>query len=413
MMKAAGEDAWKKKMGGAVKYSEREKDTVKKILTEPGSSLSEMMVHLDGFGRDVMGSLGMSQDKSSEVEEVFKVVDEALPSMVRRLDELLREDLGEERYEEFARQGGVRAALQDLDVDFVLKARDAYRAKWRDTERIPDEEKRKKAKEGLRKDIAGRSDDITMGAFKKGMDWKTGTGGWDWDKRQGVGGKDFDGCKKRVLDVDFKDEGLLRDVAARMGIRDAATRDRREVGQELVSMWTNPSGPPPWYFGEKTPSYHTRKVSKEELAGDPVFGKHSREHFIKEMRRLAQPAIDLLVGPMANRLDPEHAWVQYVRALNMPLRSGISGTTNRLLNTGKALGMTPVEVRLPVLGHLLKVEAHSYHEIMSAAATHGAPYTPGDYKNLAPLKWEGELQRLWEEAEKKVASGGKVQGKFV
>jgi len=105
-------------------------------------------------------------------------------------------------------------------------------------------------------------------------------------------------------------------------------------------------------------------------------------------------------------------WIEYVRALNMPLRSGISGTTNRLINTGKSLGMTAVEVRLPVLGHLLEVEAHTYHEVMSAAATQGAPYTEGDYKKLAPLSWEGELKALWEKAEKKIRGGGGVGGTF-
>ena len=88
----------------------------------------------------------------------------------------------------------------------------------------------------------------------------------------------------------------------------------------------------------------------------------------------------------------------------MPLTAGISGTTNRLMTAGKRLGEAPLtRVRLMALGHLMGVEAHSFHEIMSAARSFdGCTYTDGNYKNIAPLNWESELKPLWEETEKEV-----------
>ncbi len=409
ILKAAGEQAWAAKMVGAVNVKEpKGREDVKRILTEPGALLSEMMVHLDGFGRDVMGPLSLTNPEE-EVREVFQAVDEAHDAMVARLQELLREDLGE-GYSEFVKEGGVKESVAKLDLEFVLDARRRFLEDWKN-KAMSDKGEREK----LKKKVAGRSKDITMGSFKEAMDWKTGTGGWNWKEKRGVGGLDFEGCKRRVLSVDFRDEDVLRKVADATGLEGARSRPVDDLGADLISRWTDPSRPPPWWIEKEgdIPWYHAQEVKEAEVKQDVTFGKYSKEHYVQKLKSGTVDTISLLVGPKANRLNPDHVWVKYARALNMPLRSGVSGTTNRLLNTGTALGMSPVEVRLPVLGHLLKVEAHSYHEIMSAAATHGAPYTPGDYKSLAPLKWEGELVTLWERAEKKIKGDGKVGGTFV
>ena len=106
-------------------------------------------------------------------------------------------------------------------------------------------------------------------------------------------------------------------------------------------------------------------------------------------------------------MNPDHEWIEVAKALNMPLTAGISGTTARLMNVGEGLGAAPLNrVRLMVLGHLLPIGAHSFHEIMSAARSFdGCTYTDGNYKNIAPLTWDGELKPLWEKAEKKVGGG--------
>ena len=79
----------------------------------------------------------------------------------------------------------------------------------------------------------------------------------------------------------------------------------------------------------------------------------------------------------------------------MPLAAGISGTTFRFINFAKMMGVGDLShARLCMLGFLIPIRAHSFHEIMSAAK--GFPkceYEPGRYDKVRPLS-KGELERL-------------------
>ena len=74
--------------------------------------------------------------------------------------------------------------------------------------------------------------------------------------------------------------------------------------------------------------------------------------------------------------------------MDMPLRAGISGNTHRFMNQAGLLGVDPIGSRLAMLGHLIPTNAHSFHEVMSAAEP--LAYVPGHYLPLAPLG-EGDL----------------------
>jgi hypothetical protein len=90
-------------------------------------------------------------------------------------------------------------------------------------------------------------------------------------------------------------------------------------------------------------------------------------------------------------LDEENDWVKTARALEMPLKAGISGTTRRWMHAAKQLGANMPGARLTMLAHLLPTMAHSFHEIMTAAKGM-VPYKgKGSYIPLAPLG-EGDVR---------------------
>ncbi len=71
-------------------------------------------------------------------------------------------------------------------------------------------------------------------------------------------------------------------------------------------------------------------------------------------------------------MNERNKWVNLMRQLSMPLAAGPSGTTNKLMNLGMVLGMSPFDTRLACIGYLLPSHHHSLCEIMEAAAPHGA-----------------------------------------
>jgi|GEM_PF-4993391 len=103
-------------------------------------------------------------------------------------------------------------------------------------------------------------------------------------------------------------------------------------------------------------------------------------------------------------LNEKNKWVFLMRELSVPLMAGPSGTTNKLMNLGTALGMDPYETRLACMGYLMPARHHSLVEIMAAAAPHGAsdfivgrqmytsikPWGPGDLKGFGGGKFPHE-----------------------
>ena len=98
-------------------------------------------------------------------------------------------------------------------------------------------------------------------------------------------------------------------------------------------------------------------------------------------------------GGLANLVNEENAWIKRARELSMPITAGISGTTHRFMNLARMLGVSDLShARLCMLGFLIPINAHSFHEIMSAAKGFCA-YEPGRYDKVRPLT-RAELERL-------------------
>jgi len=88
-----------------------------------------------------------------------------------------------------------------------------------------------------------------------------------------------------------------------------------------------------------------------------------------------------------------NAWVkEAVEELKMPVVAGPSGTTDRMLQALKYLGIwsNPVDpnaFRLSLLGWMLSSNDHSFHEIMAVSQSFGLSYKPGSYAyhHIPPL----------------------------
>lgn len=99
---------------------------------------------------------------------------------------------------------------------------------------------------------------------------------------------------------------------------------------------------------------------------------------------LTDQVLPFLEGYKANIVDAENYWIKEAREeLQMPLKAGISGTTFRFMHQASIMGADMVASRTAILGHLIPMNAHSLHEICSAASTY-TEYTPGSYAPLLP-----------------------------
>ena len=84
------------------------------------------------------------------------------------------------------------------------------------------------------------------------------------------------------------------------------------------------------------------------------------------------------VGTVANMVKPSADFVQDATQSAMPLKAGISGTTLRFLGGAEVLGADPAMARLAAMSQLIGIEAHSFHEIASAAQGFQTPTSSYD-----------------------------------
>ncbi len=115
---------------------------------------------------------------------------------------------------------------------------------------------------------------------------------------------------------------------------------------------------------------------------DPDVQLSERE---KQAQGLDEEVLPFLEGMTANMITMNSKWVQAARRMGMPLRAGISGTTQRFMNLATQLGADAYGARMAMLGHLIPTNAHSFHEIMVASQGFGPTYKPGRYIPLQPL----------------------------
>ena len=104
-------------------------------------------------------------------------------------------------------------------------------------------------------------------------------------------------------------------------------------------------------------------------------------------------------------LDESQTFVQEARTqYNMPMAAGISGTTTDLHEVAKMFGVVSGEdqfkYQLGCLAHLSTAGAHSFHEIMAAAALNTqVSYEPGNYRSILKYGVEGipEVKALFDD----------------
>jgi len=90
-------------------------------------------------------------------------------------------------------------------------------------------------------------------------------------------------------------------------------------------------------------------------------------------------------GILANLVDEKHTFIKTARRLKMPLKAGISGTTHRFMNQASMMSAPLHGSRAAILGHLVKINAHSFHEVCTAAKGQ-VPYKRGEYLPFKPFK---------------------------
>jgi hypothetical protein len=92
-------------------------------------------------------------------------------------------------------------------------------------------------------------------------------------------------------------------------------------------------------------------------------------------------------------MNERDQWVQWQRQLSLPVGAGPSGTTNCLMQAGKALHADTTSVRAACIAYLLPSHHHTLVEILAAAAPFGCSYTPGQkmYRSIRPFS-EAELR---------------------
>ena len=129
--------------------------------------------------------------------------------------------------------------------------------------------------------------------------------------------------------------------------------------------------------GESNPMHRSRKLRDRDRPDELSAGEKQAQG--------VEPDFDpFLEGWKANILK-EGEFIKEARdELEMPLRSGISGTTWRFMNYASLVGADLPASRLAMFGYLILMDAHSFHEIATAASAF-VPYTPGKYTGLAPL----------------------------
>ena len=91
-----------------------------------------------------------------------------------------------------------------------------------------------------------------------------------------------------------------------------------------------------------------------------------------------------MAGILANLVDSEHDFIKGAKAVKMPMKAGISGNAHRFMNQASQMGAPLPGARMAVYSHLVTIEAHSFHEVMSASLPH-VPYTPGKYIPFKPM----------------------------
>jgi hypothetical protein len=177
---------------------------------------------------------------------------------------------------------------------------------------------------------------------------------------------DVDGAREDTPTENIREELTRKITAKQQASADEVADDSRK--QKAVG---NSGG------GESNPMHRSKKRRDRERPDELSAGEQKAQG--------VEPDFDpFLEGWKANILKEGNFIKEARNELEMPLRSGISGTTWRFMNYASLVGADLPASRLAMFGYLILMDAHSFHEIATAASAF-VPYTPGKYTGLAPL----------------------------
>ena len=182
-------------------------------------------------------------------------------------------------------------------------------------------------------------------------------------------------------------------LAQRFGMKPRANSDPKEVLAKLKKLQAEEAKSNKYVTEGASGGGEGNPMTLSDRSKDTDIGMSGREN---RAHGKSDDKLPFLEGMLANMVDSNNKWIQEATALEMPLRAGVSGTTFRWMNFASQLGGNLPGSRLAMMGHLIPTNAHSFHEIMTAAQGH-VPYTKGQYVPLEPLS-KGDMEALALEA---------------
>lgn len=99
-----------------------------------------------------------------------------------------------------------------------------------------------------------------------------------------------------------------------------------------------------------------------------------------------KPTLPWIEGQKANIVKENAPFIENGVAEAMPMKSGISGTTMRFMQTAELMGADPDKAKMCAVAQLQPIEAHSFHEIATAASGFGGKN--GAYNTDKPYSGE-------------------------
>lgn len=158
----------------------------------------------------------------------------------------------------------------------------------------------------------------------------------------------------------------------------------RGIGQATVDAIRSYQ-PPGWGRSEQGP---TLPAEDQRGTGQAV-GQFEAQHqqqtggvAVGQPMQWSNPSADMV-------MNEANEWVQQQREVGNPLLGGPSGHTHKFMMVNQVLGLpiTPDEMRLVSMGHLMPINCHTAIEVAEAAKPFGAtpyPHSPTWYRHIAP-----------------------------
>lgn len=158
----------------------------------------------------------------------------------------------------------------------------------------------------------------------------------------------------------------------------------RGIGQATIDAITSYQ-PPGWGRSQQGPAL----PAADQRGSGHAVGEREAQHqettgqvAVGDPMKWSNPSADMV-------MNEANDWVKQQREIGNPLVGGPSGHTHKFMMVNQLLGLpiTPDEMRIVSMGHLMPINCHSAIEVAEAAKPFGAtpyPNGPAWYRHLAP-----------------------------